>query len=1212
MIHPKSLIRRLACVPWLLAACLVVAPAAEAQLAVNPDKDRNHRNGVQFYDFLLELDQTEIVEPADDTFPEVKIKVTATRLGTDGKPKAAAAADKRVQMSLGHLVGAGKVAPGSDPLMLNPPDVPAAAADPARFGISTLMPVLVIDKGAATGMAEISFFPKPDENKGSDAFDEGRGAKPDDGVKAAPAKAMAEAAAAAWAIAQHAAAKAMAIATKSDLTASNETLVDAAAAIQAAAVAIAKAAGVGSVDDKVAAAIDGVTGDIAKAVAVAGALDGEVKESHGKLDDAADAAKAAADALAKAHGAKVEEDFYDATEVKIAEAARDIVKAIEAKDVALEDIGDATETVAEAVAEFNDSDEIAEAHEDLAAAVKAAAAAVREIYNKIVPDEKKVADRWPGIDTEIGIAIEALGADATDIAKDEVRIERINFFLTDLTTGQATLFGANLTATHDFFTALQTGGHIEETLNRAVDAVEAAELARYDATDGDGVGPNVFDDDPTTEAEETADVTVAEARTAIETQGIAAARAAIRLALYATDTPDATATTAATSEVPDGTDPDDAADEAMDAVAAAKEAVADAAVVAAAIAAAEAAADAAAATADAARANGVARRDVESVYAAQDDVEEAVADADPIKTAEIDDAEDVAAAAADAAAEAEDANALADANAKADIAADAADDDDDLRIWITGKDAQPAYFMLRDNDRAPAAITFEFDKSSVSREDGATPIKVTAKLDVGTAPEDLTFSLRDVFGMPGQDKTGVNTEGFGALSTADVIAARDTYYTEDEGFEDITIRKGESSTSTTVVINPSNRSLPTEGTAGKTLIALGSMTALPGGITIVPGFLELTKAPRAQVASVKLISPPIREEITEVQLVEVEVTLKAKADAIGTTVSIRAEAIDGHGVRGRDYDVRVQDRRLLIQDAKVDTAILAVTTYPDNRENDPEWKFKVEAQVGDETAQTTEISIVDDKGKASNIQLFANPVEIYEGDGEEVSVELTAILDGPALGSDVKVSLGGANIKGTAERDTDFGIDAPVMTIPGDATKATHTITITPTPDSVADAGETIILGGIEVEVGTRKIAVGEVTITLKDGKDPKAPTPPTPPAPLPPLSFPDDAVTTIEGKAGKALDPVQLANAIRGPGNEDAKLAYSLDEDALPAGLVYTDDDTTRTISGTPEAATQDTVKVIYTVADGTQSVRLTYAITSRGGRSAATAACAGSLEFF
>ena len=66
----------------------------------------------------------------------------------------------------------------------------------------------------------------------------------------------------------------------------------------------------------------------------------------------------------------------------------------------------------------------------------------------------------------------------------------------------------------------------------------------------------------------------------------------------------------------------------------------------------------------------------------------------------------------------------------------------------------------------------------------------------------------------------------------------------------------------------------------------------------------------------------------------------------------------------------------------------------------------MEAQVVDETAETTEISIVDDKGVASSIALFAKPEQIYEGDGGKagdvpVEIEITAILNGPALGSPV-------------------------------------------------------------------------------------------------------------------------------------------------------------------------------------------------------------------
>ena len=50
----------------------------------------------------------------------------------------------------------------------------------------------------------------------------------------------------------------------------------------------------------------------------------------------------------------------------------------------------------------------------------------------------------------------------------------------------------------------------------------------------------------------------------------------------------------------------------------------------------------------------------------------------------------------------------------------------------------------------------------------------------------------------------VNTEGFGALSTADVIAARDVYYTEISGFGNMTIEAGESSARATLTIDPHN------------------------------------------------------------------------------------------------------------------------------------------------------------------------------------------------------------------------------------------------------------------------------------------------------------------------------------------------------------------------------------------------------------------------
>ena len=160
MIHMKSLIRRLDCVPWLLAACALVW-AGEAQanrLAVNPDTD-DGTEGVQYHDIKLELDTHEVLENAltagDDPPPEVQITVTATRLKEDGAAKDddAAANDAAVQISLSSVPGAGTVVTASDPALLNA----AAAGTSTRYRIS--MPFLVIPKGKAQGTAIISFVP---------------------------------------------------------------------------------------------------------------------------------------------------------------------------------------------------------------------------------------------------------------------------------------------------------------------------------------------------------------------------------------------------------------------------------------------------------------------------------------------------------------------------------------------------------------------------------------------------------------------------------------------------------------------------------------------------------------------------------------------------------------------------------------------------------------------------------------------------------------------------------------------------------------------------------------------------------------------------------------------------------------------------------------------------------------------------------------------
>ena len=101
--------------------------------------------------------------------------------------------------------------------------------------------------------------------------------------------------------------------------------------------------------------------------------------------------------------------------------------------------------------------------------------------------------------------------------------------------------------------------------------------------------------------------------------------------------------------------------------------------------------------------------------------------------------------------------------------------------------------MLRDADRAPAAITFDFDPSELSKEDDPKEVEVTATLDVGKASQDLTFSFKDVSGTPGGgDKLRCEYRRLWGSLNKDAIAGRDVYYDELGGFGDLTIEEGES------------------------------------------------------------------------------------------------------------------------------------------------------------------------------------------------------------------------------------------------------------------------------------------------------------------------------------------------------------------------------------------------------------------------------------
>ena len=162
MIHVKSLIRRLNCLPWLLAACFMAVWAEQVQAQT---AGRLAVKSVSGETVILTLDTEEVNEGAREKGgshadkASVPIVVTATRLDDDGNPMTKddqAKGKGRVHIPLGSIVGSGAAA--GDPLMLT---MPGSGANYARGRFDISMPVLVIPPDKFQGDGNRHLRPLP-------------------------------------------------------------------------------------------------------------------------------------------------------------------------------------------------------------------------------------------------------------------------------------------------------------------------------------------------------------------------------------------------------------------------------------------------------------------------------------------------------------------------------------------------------------------------------------------------------------------------------------------------------------------------------------------------------------------------------------------------------------------------------------------------------------------------------------------------------------------------------------------------------------------------------------------------------------------------------------------------------------------------------------------------------------------------------------------
>ena len=535
--------------------------------------------------------------------------------------------------------------------------------------------------------------------------------------------------------------------------------------------------------------------------------------------------------------------------------------------------------------------------------------------------------------------------------------------------------------------------------------------------------------------------------------------------------------------------------------------------------------------------------------------------------------------------------------------------DADFPIEIRGhagvKTVESTTLMLIDDDKDSQNINLSVDVAELTRFEGATEITVTATLDGKVLNEATRFSLTIGDHPDLADDPNTDLDGDGDMDSADATkdnreAQRDLDYTAT--LASLTILRNAVSGTATITITPQNQ-LP-----GTIRVASPDFDAdAPGiqiaddGLTINPVDIKIKKEVAATADAITLSQESIRED-AGATTIEVKVTL-TDASVEDETMSLAVlpegavlpsgDTVTSTPLRDVDYTLIFGESLTIPAGATEGTTTFTITPTNDT-DAAQRGMIYIQITVGDVLATRT-IVLADDDTNSMNISLTAEPAAISEG-ASRTDVTVTGTLDGKVFDNNVVVFLtidpdpqdtdANGDVVDVAEatRDVDYSATVRPLIIPAGSVSAITTITIIPVDDRSVEADETIRLTVpyANKQIITRdaegdevKVTVGTVDITLQDTGEGGAP------------SFAADAAIADQTYVvGTAIADWVLPEASGGDGD----LTYSIS--ALPAGLEF--DAATRTLAGTPTAASDGAVEVTYTVTDSDDdTAALTFTIT-------------------
>ena len=248
----------------------------------------------------------------------------------------------------------------------------------------------------------------------------------------------------------------------------------------------------------------------------------------------------------------------------------------------------------------------------------------------------------------------------------------------------------------------------------------------------------------------------------------------------------------------------------------------------------------------------------------------------------------------------------------------------------------------------------------------------------------------------------------------------------------------------------------------------------------------------------------------------------------------------------------------------------------DNDEVDGHRYLGVRAAASGSWSQA-DLRISDDETPSASVVVSVMPRQLSES-ADLTEVQVMVELDGKPLAEAATATIL-IDETSPATRDTDYSaLFNPTITIAAGSIAGSTTLLIDPVADTMTEGDEEIRIKATlpGLTEGSATLVLTETDSGMMDGDKEM----------MQPLAF----VSGIERPtqsytAGTAIQPLVLPAALGGEG----AITYRVSD--LPAGLSF--DAATRTISGTPEAATDGAVSVTYTATAGDESLSLMFTIT-------------------